>query len=129
MAARTGTLEIVVDATGQVSGDDRLDKHLVNEDFFNVAKFATATFKSSKITFKGDAPASIDGELTLLGVTRALSLTVTAFKCQVHPMLKKDYCGADATATIRRSDWGMKYGIPRIGDEVKLDIAIEAIKD
>ena len=129
LQSQSGSVEISVDPTGQLSGDDRLDKHLAGEDFFNLAKFATATFKSSKVEFNGDAPARIEGELTLLGVTRPLTLTVTAFKCQMHPIIKKDYCGADATATIRRSDWGMKYAVPRIGDDVKLDIAIEAIKD
>lgn len=126
---RKGSVEIVVDTAGQLSGDDRLDKHLAAEDFFNIAKFTTATFRSSAVEFSGEAPSRIIGELTLLGITRPVTLTVTAFNCKMHPMLKKDFCGADATATLRRSDWGMKYGVPNIGDEVKLDIAIEAIKD
>ena len=126
---RSGSVDIVVDPTGQLSGDDRLDKHLVAEDFFNIAKYTTATFKSTKVEFSGDAPSRIEGNLTLLGVTRPVTLTVTHFKCQLHPALKKDFCGADATATIKRSEWGMKYGVPNIGDDVKLDIAIEAIKD
>lgn len=126
---RSGSVEIVVDPTGQLSGDDRLDKHLAAEDFFNIAKYATATFKSTRVEFSGDAPSRIEGNLTLLGVTRPVTLTVTHFKCQMHPGFKKDYCGADATATIKRSDWGMKYLVPNIGDDVKLDIAIEALKD
>ncbi len=128
-AARTGSVEIVVDPAGQVSGDDRLDKHLSTEDFFNIAKFTTATFKSTKVEFSGAAPSKIEGDLTLLGITRPVTLTVTSFNCKMHPILKKDFCGADATATIKRTDWGMKYLVPNIGDEVGLDIAIEAIKD
>jgi polyisoprenoid-binding protein YceI len=128
-AAKTGSVEISVDTSGQLSGDDRLDKHLAGEDFFNIGKFATATFKSTKVEFNGAAPSRIEGELTMLGITRPLTLTVTAFHCRMHPGFKKDFCGADATATIKRTDWGMKYGVPNVGDEVKLDIAIEALKD
>jgi len=128
-AGKTGSVEIVVDPTGNLSGDERLDKHLQTEDFFNPAKFATATFKSTKVEFNGSTPSKIDGNLTLLGVTRPLTLTVISFNCKLHPMLKKDFCGADATATIKRSDWGMKFDVPNIGDDVKLDIAIEAMKD
>ena len=127
--AKTGSVEIVFDPAGVLTGDERLDKHLVSPDFFNVAQFATATFKSGRVEFNGQAPARIDGELTLLGVAKPVTLTVTSFNCRMHPAFKKDYCGADATATIRRSDWGMKYGVPGVGDEVRLDIAIEAIKD
>ncbi len=128
-AAKTGSVEITVDPTGSVSGDDRLDKHLQAEDFFNPAKFASAVFKSTKVEFNGQAPSKIEGNLTLLGVTKPVTLTVTAFNCKMHPAMKKDFCGADATATIKRTDWGMKYGVPNVGDEVRLDIAIEAIKD
>lgn len=128
-AAKTGSVEIAVDPTGSLSGDDRLDKHLQGEDFFNPLKFATAAFKSTMVEFNGQAPSRIEGNLTLLGITRPVTLTVTSFNCKMHPVLKKDFCGADATATIKRSDWGMKYLVPNIGDEVRLDIAIEAIKD
>jgi polyisoprenoid-binding protein YceI len=127
--AKTGSVDIVFDPAGMVTGDDRLDKHLPSPDFFNIAQFATATFKSGRVEFNGQAPARIDGDLTMLGVTKPVTLTVTSFNCRMHPAFKKDYCGADATATIRRSDWGMKYGVPGVGDEVRLDIAIEAIKD
>lgn len=128
-AGGKGSIDIVIDTTGQVSGDDRLDKHLVAADFFNVEKFTTARFASNRIRYNGEAPALIEGELTIIGVTRPVTLTVTHFHCRQHPMLKRDFCGADAVATIKRSEWGMKYGIPALGDEVKLDIAIEALKD
>ena len=128
-AGKGGSVDITVDPTGNLSGDERLDKHLQGEDFFNPGKFATATFKSTKIEYNGAAPSKIEGNLTLLGVTQPVTLTVTAFNCKLHPAFKKDFCGADATATIKRTDWGMKYGVPGVGDEVRLDIAIEAIKD
>ena len=128
-AAHTGSVDITIDATGLLTGDPQLDKHLAAEDFFNVPKFATVTFKSTKVDFNGATPSKIEGNLTLLGVSKPVTLTVTSFNCKMHPAFKKDYCGADATATIKRTDWGIKYGVPNVGDEVKLDIQIEAIKD
>jgi polyisoprenoid-binding protein YceI len=128
-ASGKGSIEVVFDTTGHVSGDDRLDKQLVSQDFFNVEKYTTARFVSNRIRYNGQAPALIEGELTIIGVTRPVTLTVTHFHCRQHPIHKKDFCGADAVTAIRRSDWGMKYGIPAVGDDVKLDIAIEAVKD
>jgi polyisoprenoid-binding protein YceI len=127
-AAKTGTIEITVDPASQISGDERLDKHLASEDFFNVAKFPSITFRSSKVTFSGDNPTRIDGELTMLGVTRPVTLQVTLFRCIEHPRLKKEVCGADSTATIKRSEWGMKYGLPGLIDDVKLDLQVEAYR-
>jgi polyisoprenoid-binding protein YceI len=128
-AARTGSVDITIDALGLFSGDPQLDKHMSGEDFFNVAKFTTATFKSTKVEFNGAAPSKIEGNLTLLGITKPVTLTVTAFNCKMHPAFKKDFCGADATATIKRTDWGMKYAVPNVSDDVKLDVQIEALKD
>jgi polyisoprenoid-binding protein YceI len=87
------------------------------------------TFKSTKVNFRGDVPATVEGNLTLLGVTKPVTLNIDAFKCGQHPMNKKDACGFDASAQIKRSDFGMKYGIPNIGDEVKLTIDVEAHKE
>jgi len=127
-AAKTGSVDITVDPASQMSGDDRLDKHLASEDFFHVAKFPAITFKSTKVHFSGDNPTRVDGELTMLGITRPVALQVTLFRCIEHPRLKKEVCGGDATATIRRSEWGMKYGLPGLIDEVKLDLQVEAYR-
>jgi polyisoprenoid-binding protein YceI len=87
------------------------------------------TFKSNAVRFKGDVPVAAEGELTMLGVTKPVTLTITAFNCGVHPISKKDTCGADATASIMRSDFGMKYALPAVGDRVKLLIQVEATRD
>src|SRR5204863_4982413 len=113
-AAKSGGAEITIDATSQQSGDERLDKHLASEDFFNVAKFPAVTFKSSKMQFSGDNPSSVEGELTLLGVTKPVTLQVNSFTCLQHPIRKQVVCGADASATIKRSEWGMTYGLPAL---------------
>lgn len=128
-AARTGTVEITIDATTINTGLDELEKHLRNEDFFNVDKYPTITFKSSSVEFEDDAPKSVTGDLTLLGVTRPVTLSISSFECRVHPINKKFVCGADAETTIKRSDFGMTYAIPAVSDEVRLLLQVEAFKE
>ena len=90
----------------------------------------TITFKSTSLTFDGDRVVGINGELTLLGVTKPVTLKLVNDVCGEHPFNKKPMCGAEATTTIKRSEWGMKYGIPKaVSDEVKLTLPIEAYKD
>ncbi|HYJ17777.1 MAG TPA: YceI family protein, partial [Burkholderiales bacterium] len=93
-----------------------------------VAKFPTLTYKATKLNFNGDKLSGADGELTLLGVTRPVSLIITAFNCGPHPMNKKQVCGANATATIKRSEFGMMTYVPKVGDEVTISIEVEAVK-
>lgn len=129
-AAKSASVELTIDAASQISGDDRLDKHLAAEDFFNVAKFPTIAFRSKRVEFSGDAPSRVEGELTLLGITRPVTLQIGSFRCLEDRIQKtKERCGGDASATIRRSDWGMKFAIPAIGDEVKLDLQLEVLRD
>jgi polyisoprenoid-binding protein YceI len=128
-AAKTGTVEISIEATSISTGFAKRDDHLKGPDFFNSVEFPSITFKSSKITFKGNAPASVEGELTMLGVTKPVTLTVTEFNCGNNPMSKKYECGAGAVAQIKRSDFGMKAFLPAVGDDIKLEFEIEAIKD
>lgn len=128
-AGKSGSIEITIDATSLDTGHGKRDDHLKGEEFFNVAKFPTLTYKASKLKFNGDKLAGADGELTLLGVTKPVSLTVTAFNCGAHPMTKKQVCGANATAAIKRSDFGLSAYVPAVGDEVKISIEVEAIKN
>ena len=132
-AAKSGSLEVRIAATTVSSGDSRRsdgtrsrDEHLRGSDFFNSAEFPELIYKSTRFVFKGDAIESIEGNLTLLGVTRPLKLSVTAFKCGSHPFTKKPMCGADAVGTVKRTDFGMKFGVPAIADDVKLSINVEA---
>jgi len=129
-AAKTGSVDITIDATSIKTIDPRLDKHVQSEDFFNVAKYPTITFKSHKLIFDGDRVVAVEGELTMIGVTKPVTLTVDNETCGEHPINKKPMCGAQASATVKRSDWGMKYGLPRaVGDDVRLIIPVEAYKD
>ena len=128
-AAKKGSAEITIDAASIDSGVPKLDEHLRNEDFFNVAKNPQITFKSTNFTFDGDKVKSASGELTMNGVTRPVTITANLFHCGPHPMNKKMLCGGDFTTMVKRSDYGMKYALPALGDDVTLRIPVEAFKD
>jgi len=129
-AAKTGSIDVVIDTTSIRSFNDRLDTVLKGEDYFNVAKYPTMTFKSSKLIFDGDRLVGADGELTMLDVTKPVSLKVEGFMCGENPFNKKPMCGAEAAATIMRSEWGMKTGIPKsTSDQVRLTLPIEAYRE
>ncbi len=128
-AAKTGSVEVTIDASSVSTGVGKLDEHLKSEDFFNVGKYPTITFKASRIAFDGDVPATVPGQITILGVTKPATLTITHFSCGQHPMLKKDVCGAEASTTIKRSEFGMTKYVPALGDDVKLLINVEAFKE
>jgi polyisoprenoid-binding protein YceI len=127
-AAKTGTVDITIDATSLDFGHAKMNEHAKGPDMFDVAKYPNATYKG-KLVFKGDMPTAVDGELTLRGVTKPVTLKINQFKCIQHPMLKKEVCGADASATFNRADFGVDYGL-KMGfkPEVKLNIQVEAFK-
>lgn len=128
-AAKSGAIDVSIDAASIDMGIEKWDQHMKSEDFFNVAKFPNITYKATKLMFDGDKVVGADGELTLLGVTKPVKVTVSDFNCKMHPMLKKDACGGNVTAMIKRTDFGMGYSVPNIGDDIKLTIPVEAIKD
>jgi polyisoprenoid-binding protein YceI len=127
-ANKTGTVDITIDANSLDFGHAKMNEHAKGPDMFDVAKYPNATYKG-KIVFKGDAPSTFDGELTLHGVTKPVTLHINQFKCMQHPMLKREVCGADASATFNRADFGVDYGV-KMGfkPEVKLAIQVEAVK-
>lgn len=127
-AKKTGSVDITIDTASLSTPVPKLDAHLKNEDFFDVAQYPTITFKSNRLVFEGDDLASVTGDLTMHGVTKPVTLAITHFACKEHPMLKKPHCGADAEATIRRSEWGITTYSPAVGEEVKLKIQVEATK-
>jgi len=127
-AAKTGSVDITVDMSSVDFGHEKMNEHARKPDIFDVAKYPTATFKGSKLQFNGDTPVAVEGQFTLHGVTKPLTLTINKFKCIDHPMLKREVCGADASATFQRSDFGVSFGLPRFSPEVKLAIQVEAVK-
>ena len=127
-AAKTAAVDIVIDTKSVNTGSATFNEHIQGEDFLDTAKHPTATFKSTKVVFEGDKPVSIDGNLTLKGITKPVTLTVTSFHAMPHPMMKKDAIGANATTKVKRTDFNMGKNVPYVGDEVTIDIAIEAVK-
>ena len=128
-AAKTGSVDVTIDAASVSTGEPKLGDHLRNQDFFNATAHPTITFKGTKFNFDGDKLKSVDGELTMLGVTKPVTLTAQHFNCGNHPMNKKAMCGAELTTTVKRSEWGMKYAMPAVADDVTLRINVEAYKD
>ena len=127
--AKTGSVDITIDTKSVSTGAATFNEHIQGEDFLDTAKYPTATFKSTKVVFEGDKPAKIEGNLTLKGVSKPVTLTVTSFQTMPHPMVKKDAIGANAFTTVKRTDFNMGKNAPYVGDEVRIDIAIEAIKE
>lgn len=128
MSAKTGSVEVNVDTRTIDTGLDALEKVLRDEDWFNVAQFPTMTFKGDRLRFEGDRLVGVDGTLTLRGVTRPVSLKVDQFRCAMHPLRKREACGADASTMIKRNDFGItKFPVAVLGDDVKIAIQIEAL--
>jgi len=127
-AAKSGAVDVTIDTKSVDTGSDLFNGHIQGEDFFDTAKYPTITFKSTGVKFDGDKLASVDGDLTIKGVTKPVTLAVNSFHCMPHPMLKKLGCGANASTTIKRSDFGAGKHAPYVGDEVKLVIAVEAVQ-
>ena len=128
-AAKTGKVEISFDLTAISTGVAPLDKHLQSADFFDTAKHPSAKFVGEKFVFNGDKVAEVVGTLTLLGKTLPVTLKATQFNCYMNPMLKREVCGGDFETTIKRSQWGMNWGLNMgVPDDVRLLIQVEAIK-
>jgi len=127
--AKTGSVDIAIDPASIDTGNPALDGKVKSEEFFDVTKFPTASYKSTKIIFKGDTPVEVVGDLTLHGVTKPVTLKLRTFKCFMHPMYKREVCGADAEASFDRADfgldWGKSYGFSTL---TKLQIQVEGIK-
>ena len=127
--AKTGSVDVVIDTKSVDTGFDVFNGHIQGEDLLSTEKFPSATFKSTKVRFEGDKPVAVEGDLTIKGVTKPVTLTLTSFILQPHPMLKKDAIGANATTRISRTEFGAGKYAPNVGDEVTIDLAVEAIKE
>lgn len=128
-AAKTGSVDVVIDTKSVDTGYTVFNGHIQGEDFLDTEKYPTATFKSTKVNFEGDRPVSVDGSLTIKGVSKPVTLTLNTFQLMPHPMMKKDAIGANATTKIKRTEFNAGKYAPNVGDEVTIDIAVEAIKE
>jgi polyisoprenoid-binding protein YceI len=128
-AAKTGSVEVTIDARSVNTGSALFNEHIQAAELFDTVMFPTITYKSRSLKFDGDKPVAVEGDLTIKGVTKPVTLAVTSFHCMPHPMLKKDACGANATAKIKRSEFNAGKHAPYVGDEVTLIIPVEAVKE
>jgi polyisoprenoid-binding protein YceI len=128
-AGRTGRVELTIDLTSVDTGVDHLNHHLQEAEFFDSEKYPTATFVGEGFRFDGDNVSQVSGRLTMKGKSAPVTLTATGFNCYQNPMLKREVCGGDFSATIKRTEWGVDYGAPfPVSDQVKLLIQVEGIR-
>jgi polyisoprenoid-binding protein YceI len=125
----TGTVEITVDPASVETGNPKLNEHIASKDILDAASFGTATYKGTLTKFKNGAPTEVDGQFTLHGVTKPLVLHINSFLCKPNPMSHKEVCGADASGTFNRADFGVTFA-QQMGFkmDMKLLISVEAIK-
>jgi len=128
-AAKKGGVDMTIGTASLDMGFEKWDEHMKSADFFNAEQFPMMRFTSDKLVFDGDKVVAAEGSFTLLGVTKPMTLTVNNFRCAPHPMNKKQTCGADISATLKRSEFGMTKYVPGISDEVKISSPVEAIRD
>ncbi|SNT14427.1 Polyisoprenoid-binding protein YceI [Noviherbaspirillum humi] len=126
-AAGTGTVDIAIDATTIDFGVAKANERLKARDAFNVEQYPQILYRGKAVEFRNGQPVAVDGEMTLIGVTRPLRLTINRFKCIEHPVLKREICGADASGEFKRSDYGLTYN-SNFGDLIRLAIEVEAVK-
>lgn len=122
-------VEVEIRAASIDMDDEKWDAHMKNEDFFHVEKHPVITFKSTNIEQFSEDSANITGDLTMLGVTKPVTLTTTLNKTGRHPFNQKYVAGLSATATVKRSEFGMNYGLPLIGEEAEIRLEIEGIRE
>ena len=124
-AAKTGTVDVTIDMSSVDIGNDKLDAELVSDKFFDAARYPTATYKGTQIRFDGDKPVEVIGSLTMHGITKPLNLKIESFKCMQHPVLKREVCGTESTATFNRDDFGVDFG-KAYGFNMKTTLHIQA---
>ncbi|MEO5692659.1 MAG: YceI family protein [Usitatibacter sp.] len=126
--ARTGEVQVVVNTNSIDFGHKGMNTFAVTEDWLNVEWHPTMSYQG-KLRFEGDTPVALEGTLTLLGVSKPLTLRINSFKCIPHPIFKREVCGADAEGEFHRADFGMKQYSEGEAGRIKLRIQVEALKD
>lgn len=125
----TGSINIAIETASISTGFAELEKHLRGKDFLDAARYPHITFVSDKLTFNKDQLIAVDGIMMLHGVSKPVHLAIDHFYCGMNLIAMKNTCGANATTTIKRSDFGVDKYVPKVGDEIKIVIQVEATKD
>ncbi|MHB1084826.1 MAG: YceI family protein [Thiobacillus sp.] len=124
---KTGSAEVSIDASSVNTGHSALNNQLQTAAFFDTANFPSITFKSGKVVLDGEQ-SSMSGELTIKGVTKPVTLAISGFQCAQDPTFKVESCGANATVTVKRSDFNMGKYTFLASNEITLNLAIKAVK-
>ena len=123
------SVQVTLPLTGLSALADQFYDHLTSDKWFDAAKYPAATFKSTRVEATGEGKLKVTGDLTIKGITKPVVLDVTLNKAGEHPMKKVPAIGFDATATVKRSDFGVGAYAPMVSDEVALKITTEATAD
>lgn len=121
------SVQVTLPLTGLSALADQFYDHLTSADWFDAAKYPSATFKSTKVEAAGEGKLKVTGDLTVKGVTKPVVLDVKLNKAGVQPLAKRAAVGFDATATVKRSEFGLGNYVPNVSDDVSLRITTEAI--
>jgi len=127
--AKTGKVELTIETASVNTGVGPFDKHLIGPDFFETEIFPTATFVGDKFSFSGDKVTAVAGTLTLLGKSQPVTLKAVNYNCYDHPLLKREVCGGDFEGELKRSDFGIDYGLPFVADRVRIRVQVEGIRE
>jgi polyisoprenoid-binding protein YceI len=127
--AAVGDINISIETNSISTGLPELEEHLRSKDFLDAARFPQITFISDHLTFNKDKLVGADGKLTLHGVTKTVHLAIDHFYCGLNMIAMKNVCGANATTTIKRTEFGIDKYAPVLADNVDIEIQIEAIKN
>ena len=123
--AKSGTIDVTINMDSIDFGMAKLNEHAKSGEIFDVAKFPTATYSGKFTKFSGDSPTEAQGTLTMHGVSKPVTLTINSFLCKQSPLNKKEVCGADASATFNRADFGVNYG-EKYGFKQEVTLQIQA---
>jgi polyisoprenoid-binding protein YceI len=128
-SASGGSIDVTIDTASISTGLAELEEHLRSKDFLDAARYPQIKFVSTKLIFNKEDLSTVDGNLTLHGVTKPVHLTVDHFHCGLNPIALKNECGVNAITVIKRSEFGVDKYVPAVGDEVKIVLQVEATKD
>jgi polyisoprenoid-binding protein YceI len=123
------SIDVTIKTASVDMDDEKWDASMRGENFFKVERFPEMTFKSTAVELTGNQTADVTGDLTILGIAKPVTLSVTHNKSDVNPFSKKFIAGFSASATINRSDWGMSYALPGVGDEVEIRLEVEGVRE
>ncbi|MFT5064016.1 MAG: polyisoprenoid-binding protein YceI [Gammaproteobacteria bacterium] len=124
----SASVDVVIQAASVEMNHEKWNAHMKDGDFFDVAEHGQITFKSTQMTRVNKHYGNLKGVLTILGVSKPVELEVKLNKVGTHPFKKQALAGFSASTVIKRSEWGVKYGIPMVGNDVEISIEVEAIQ-